>query len=384
MVTVKPKTKMLALHLDEIKTEFNIRDGWNGDGDIDDRYFPGLEELRVSIETQGFKASKPVEVFRKDGKYILSEGNRRVAASKLVEGYSEHVFAADLPPGHIWAVEVTPPSQQELIVNQITSNISEECTPFDISKAAQLLMSDPTLADADGVIVTKKSQREDLVAKLLNLNSRQRVKLYLALQSLNPGLKRILLESSQSNEPAIVALYSVMRILSEYGEHVGNQALSTALQEGIDKGSRIGYPRIKEIAEAIKNAGKKTEPADEEETITIVNEDEVEETPFELTDDETVEEAEETEETTVFVGEEASEKLAELNSPQSKEQSTNRKSNSQAGLLLELGKLGKKIYHSVIDTLTTDGGTTTIMLKEEEADKLVELLSAIDELDLDF
>jgi hypothetical protein len=366
----KTTTKILALYLDEIHPDFNIRDGWDAE-EVDDRYLPGIIELRESILTQGFKASKPVEVYKKDGKYILSEGNRRLAACKSIENYQNHHFSPDLSPGTIWAVEVPQPTKQQLIINQITSNISEECTPFDLSKAAALLMSDESLADEDGLIVTQRTKKEELIARLLGLKTRQMVKFHLALQDLAPALKRIVVEAYQNKESTGIAITSIMRILVKYGAGIGNTAISTAFQESSSTGNKITFQRLEEIAESLRAANKKQESSQAEEqpeeVITTVDADEV-----------VTIEAE-----TIDSDEDLTPATATTDAPTAKQElAANRKSRSETGLLLDLGRLGKKIYVPLAETATSDNGLTAFTLKEEDANELLELLAAIDELDL--
>jgi hypothetical protein len=402
--------KSIIVNLDDVRFEFNVRDGWGAD-EVDERYIPGLLELQESILKQGFKASKPIEVYSADdGGYIVTEGNRRLKACKMVEGYQNHSFSPDLPPGHIYAVEIPKPNMADLVINQISSNIAEECTPFDIAKAARILIDDPSLMDENGkpmksVKARGQVAREERVAKLLGLSGRQAVQLHLMLLELDEGIKKILIASlaneKSSNEklPQRISISTAMRIMHHYKPENGNIILNMAIKNAIDSRTRQTYDMVRDLAESMFGEKKeekksqltdKTPAATEPKPINIIDkedddifEDEKEEvkvSEVKVTEKFVEFEDEEEDLTTVVVP--AATATATEKPPKATQDLAKKREQSEGAIILQLARLIKEMSAEIADNLEIDGGVATLIFDSKKAERLLELSSAVSEFEL--
>lgn len=175
----------VALSIHEIHQLSNVRYGWNT---IKKIYDSKTKELVASMLASGYKKQHPIAVFFKDGKLIVEDGHRRLAAAEIAS--EEKALVEDMPRGYVWAIIIEAPSTEvsdgkttyslpsevKLGINQVNSNKFLSRTAMDVSMIVQQVI-DAEIVDTSTGKPAGKAAKYLILEKELGL-SRNRVERY--------------------------------------------------------------------------------------------------------------------------------------------------------------------------------------------------------------
>jgi hypothetical protein len=261
--------KIVAIPVKSIKVSFNIRYGWDADN-ILDAYKSGIDDLKSSIRTWGFKPNEPLEVYASGELgdnglpiYNLVEGHRRFAAIQhILSENPDYNFGNGLSNGEVWAfVSQKPESTLLLLASQIDANKSQGNTGLDKAKAISFAIE--FAIEENKKSASKKAKSVlylEIGSKIAGLQSWQSVESFYHTYQL-PDIVKDWIQESELNKdiPISLTFSTAADIVTKYKVEKSSKLLTEALNIVIDKpetvklfGNKISKEWLHDLAVKMK------------------------------------------------------------------------------------------------------------------------------------